>query len=186
MNDNVFYGCSSLEEIRFLGPVPQIIHTELGHGDMLFRTCDKLSSVALSTSCGWKNIPKDRFVKVTFVDGYDEQEVTYWKDWTKMEYIVSHGTTPPKIGDSFTEFQKWNIRVRVPSSALAAYQNTPVWKDFYFLNGGAETLGITDVETEDENSVKCPIYDLNGVRVDNPVPGHVYIRNGKKYVIGRH
>lgn len=76
--------------------------------------------------------------------------------------------------------------MRVPSSALAAYQNTPVWKDFYFLNGGAETLGITDVETEDENSVKCPIYDLNGVRVDNPVPGHVYIRNGKKYVIGRH
>lgn len=175
--------CTNLENISFQGPIPQIIPNNDG---VIFDGCDKLLSVYLSTSEGWKNLPQDRFVKVTFLDNYVETDITYWKNWTKLEYLVSFSAIPPKIGDSFSEFQKWNVRVRVPSSSLTTYQNTPVWKDFYFLNGGAETLGITDVETEDENSVKCPIYDLNGVRVDNPVPGHVYIRNGKKYVIGRH
>ena len=175
--------CTNLENISFQGPVPQIIPNNDG---VIFDGCDKLVSVSLSTGEGWKNLPQDRFVKVTFLDNYVETDITYWKNWTKLEYLVSFSAIPPKIGDSFSEFQKWNVRVRVPSSSLTTYQNTPVWKDFYFLNGGAETLGITDVETEDENSVKCPIYDLNGVRVDNPVPGHVYIRNGKKYVIGRH
>lgn len=182
IGNTAFKDCSNLEEISFMGDIPQMSLNE----NSTFENDDKLISVRLVTSKGWKNLPKDLFSKVTFLDNYVEDDITYWKEWTKLEYLVSFSTAPPKIGDSFTEFQKWNIRVRVPSSALAAYQNTPVWKDFYFLNGGAETLGITDVETEDENSVKYPIYDLNGMRVDNPVPGHVYIRNGKKYVIGRH
>jgi hypothetical protein len=43
--------------------------------------------------------------------------------------------------------------------------------------GGA--TGIAEVETGESDAF---IYDLNGVRVDNPKKG-VYVRNGKKFVV---
>ena len=177
--------CANLENITFEGPVPQIISEgDNSTSEELFERCDKLSSVSLSTGEGWKNLPKDQFVKVTFLNDYVEPDVTYWKEWTKLEYIVSFSAIPPKIGDSFSEFQKWNIRVRVPSSSLAAYQNAPVWKNFYFLNGGAETLGIEDVNVmQERNDPKHePVYDMNGRQVPRLVPGHIYVKNGRKFL----
>lgn len=179
INGDIVAQCTYLENISFEGSVPQIAPTEDG---VFFEGCDKLLSVSLSTSEGWKNIPQDKFVKVILLNNYVETDVTYWKNWTKLEYLVSFSAIPPKIGDSFSEFQKWNVRVRVPSSALETYKQTPVWKDFYFINGGAETLGIEgiDMKQDEQNNRIKPTYNVNGARISKPRKGTIYIRNGKK------
>ena len=68
---------------------------------------------------------------------------------------------------------------------MDAYKQAPVWKDFFFLAGGAETLGIeildADANTGNSKTAKA-IYNLNGVKVTEMLPGHIYIRNGKKFI----
>ncbi len=40
---------------------------------------------------------------------------------------------------------------------------------------------IGEIE-EDDFSIDSPIYNLQGIRVTKPVPGQLYIRNGKKFI----
>lgn len=118
---------------------------------------------------------------IIFLPGYEEGNVTHWNEWNSVQKIISLDTTPPMIGDSFSDFQKKNLRVFVPTSALEAYKNAPVWKDFFFLKAGAETTGIESVPVstvvDDEQ-----MYGIDGQRVDNPTPGSIYIKGNKKYV----
>lgn len=44
--------------------------------------------------------------------------------------------------------------------------------------------GIENVAVDAEDP-DAPMYDLYGRRITNPAPGTIYIRNGKKYVMGR-
>lgn len=128
---------------------------------------------------------KSQIIEITFSKDYEETDVTHWDEWTKLEYLTSLSETPPMIGDSFSRFQKWNLRVMVPTSALETYKNTPVWKDFFFLKGGAETTDIENIkqDTNDANITgNHSTYNLNGMKVFNTKPGHIYIRGGKKYV----
>ena len=104
---------------------------------------------------------------------------------TRLERLISLSETPPMIGDSFYRFQRWNLRVMVPTSALETYKNAPVWKEFFFLKGGAETTDIKNIkqDTNDANITgNHSTYNLNGMKVFNTKPGHIYIRGGKKYV----
>ena len=104
---------------------------------------------------------------------------------TRLERLISLSETPPMIGDSFSRFQKWNLRVMVPTSALETYKKTPVWEEFFFLKGGAETTDIENIkqDTNDANITgNHSTYKLNGMKVYNTKPGHIYIRGGKKYV----
>lgn len=41
--------------------------------------------------------------------------------------------------------------------------------------------GIDRVEVEPDDETYGPVYDLQGSRVENPQPGHIYIRNGSKF-----
>ena len=128
---------------------------------------------------------KSQIIEITFSEDYEETDVTHWDEWTKLEYLTSLSKTPPMIGDSFSRFQKWNLRVMVPTSALETYKNTPVWKDFFFLKGGAETTDIENIkqDTNDANITdNHSTYNLNGMKVYNTKPGHIYIRGGKKFV----
>lgn len=45
-----------------------------------------------------------------------------------------------------------------------------------------ETTGVSSIETDTE-AASGAFYDLNGVRVDEPLPGHIYIHNGKKVLV---
>lgn len=64
--------------------------------------------------------------------------------------------------------------------ANTAYLSTAISEDaksFIAVEGG-ETTGISEVETASDNVV----FNLNGMRVNNPSKG-LYIMNGKKYII---
>ena len=59
--------------------------------------------------------------------------------------------------------------------------------EFETGGGSQETDGVTQVETDDNNSVidleKEPVYDLQGRRVYPPFRRGIYIVRGKKFVI---
>lgn len=199
--DYAFYGCNTLKNIDLPNSIASI-------GDYAFRRCYSLESINIpssltsvcdstfeetltalniKTSKCLRVMPqlKSQIIEITFSEDYEETDVTHWDEWTKLEYLTSLSETPPMIGDSFSRFQKWNLRVMVPTSALETYKNTPVWKDFFFLKGGAETTDIENIKqnTNDANITgKNSTYNLNGMNVYYTKPGHIYIRGGKKYV----
>lgn len=52
---------------------------------------------------------------------------------------------------------------------------------FLALNPLGES-GIEDVVIIPGNNSDAPIYNLQGIQIKNPVPGQIYIQNGKKYI----
>ena len=53
------------------------------------------------------------------------------------------------------------------------------------LQGGAETTDIENIkqDTVEANTTRnLSTYNLNGMKVYNTKPGHIYIRGGKKFV----
>ena len=42
--------------------------------------------------------------------------------------------------------------------------------------------GVNDIITDKADPAEAPVYDLMGRRVTNPLPGSVYIRNGRKFI----
>ena len=46
--------------------------------------------------------------------------------------------------------------------------------------GGVEDIVIDRPAADDPDA---PVYNLQGIPVTDPVPGHVYIRNGRKFIL---
>lgn len=61
---------------------------------------------------------------------------------------------------------------------LKGTQDMAIWA-LNLWPGGAGLRGVVvDVENAD-----LPIYNLQGIQVTNPVPGHIYIRGGQKFIL---
>ena len=201
IGDYAFYGCNTLKNIDIPNSIASI-------GDYAFRRCYSLTSINIpssvtsvcdstfvetvtalniETSKCLRVMPqlKSQIIEITFSDDYEETDVTYFNEWTRLERLISLSETPPMIGDSFSKFQKKNLRVIVPTTALEVYKKTPVWEEFFFLKGGAETTDIENIKQDTNNANitgNHSTYNLNGMKVYNTKPGHIYIRGGKKYV----
>lgn len=97
----------------------------------------------------------------------------------EMKVLVSLSLVPPRISDTFTDGQKQNLEVLVPCGTLSDYKLAPVWKDFWKISESSVTEiknpWIKEYQTKQR-------YDLNGQRVDRPIPGTVYILNGKRFI----
>lgn len=52
---------------------------------------------------------------------------------------------------------------------------------FLALNPQGES-GVEDIVIIPGNNSDSPIYNLQGIRINAPAPGQVYIQNGKKYI----
>ena len=193
---NAFSGCSGLTSVTIPNSVKSI-------DKEAFSGCSALTSVILGKSvtaisstafedCGdivfevLSDAPLARLSELNTKEiilgkGFEEMYITNWKEWTSFEKIYAKDSTPPVISDSFSEYQKKNLQVIVPTEALEAYKAAPVWKDFWLLEGGAETAGVEGVTlpTADED---LPVYGLDGRRVKTTVPEHIYIKGGKKFV----
>ena len=49
------------------------------------------------------------------------------------------------------------------------------------LNPAGE-VSVESVINDNINDANAPIYNLQGIRINNPLPGEIYIQNGKKYI----
>ncbi len=120
----------------------------------------------------------------------------FFKDCPKLKEIVCLGETPMEIAniDNFKEKNLWvdntaeeftfmdNIDkcvLKVPAGSEALYRAHPVWGRFKtilgFENGDYESTAICAPEADDA-ACEPVYYNLQGMRVKDPVKGRLYIR----------
>ena len=106
---NEFKGCTNLENVEIGNSVRTI-------GDWAFSGCSKLNIFTFGNSV--ESIGKEAF-----------------SDCTALTQLISHATTPPTCGDqALDDINKWTCKLFVPKGSLAAYQQAPQWKEFFFIN----------------------------------------------------
>jgi hypothetical protein len=141
----------------------------------------KSSTVKYSASVDYTvNLPADmKIAKVAFY-GYDNYDSdAYIKSFNGTQYGTTDYVFPAKNGDDMNY---------VTHTLTAA---SPIAGNFTFSLGNKQcclilTLyqsnGSTAITLPVTNEHQTSLYNLHGVRVDNPAKG-IYIRNGKKVII---
>ena len=93
--------------------------------------------------------------------------------------VACDALTPPTIPSQwvFSYDTCNNAELIVPEEATDAYMNANGWKEAF---GNRVTTGVENAMVED---TECgAYYNLQGIRVDNPRSGNLYIHNGKKLI----
>ena len=109
ISDNVFLNSTGLKDIIIGEDV-----TKLGY--RAFYGCTELDSITIGSRV--ETIGKDAF--------YNCKKITK---------IVCRATTPPVCDVmALDDINKWNCTLSVPKGSLAAYQQAPQWKEFFFIN----------------------------------------------------
>lgn len=109
---------------------------------------------------------------------------------TNMENLVLKPTTPPAVDGllaHYIDMKKdgvdWNpytyTTLHVPEGCVDAYRNHPEWGRFQNIVGDANGVEAT---TDDADAYILDVYDINGIRIAEPLPGRINIirwSNGK-------
>lgn len=93
--------------------------------------------------------------------------------------VACDAVTPPAIPSKwvFSYDTCNNAELIVPEEATDAYMNANGWKEAF---GNRVTTGVENAMVEDTEG--GAYYNLQGIRVDNPRSGNLYIHNGKKLI----
>lgn len=93
--------------------------------------------------------------------------------------VACDAVTPPAIPSKwvFSYDTCNNAELIVPEEATDAYMNANGWKEAF---GNRVTTGVENAMVEDTDG--GAYYNLQGIRIDNPRSGHLYIHNGKKLI----
>ena len=154
---SAFYNCNSLLDVEIPEGVELI-------GEEAFLLCTSLKEIALPSTL--REIGTHAFSQCN-----------------NIKRIYSEALTPPACDqNTFFGISSW-IPVAVPLGTGDAYRNAPGWNYFHFF---VETddfpTGVESVVSEGMGVQDQQMYDLSGKRIQNPVPGEIYIRNGKKFI----
>ena len=117
------------------------------------------------------------------------------ENWKSIEGIYCAAETPPvcidsdvnpgwtpfgMYGDDFINRTPQDTPVYVPVGSAELYRNAWGWN--YFTNFiEMDFSGIQDCPM-DEGDRRDEIYDMLGRKVERPIPNHLYIKNGRKYI----
>lgn len=118
--------------------------------------------------------------EVTFGRNITEIDHRAVEFWTIETMSLLNPTPPIANASNFTNTEYMNLKVYVPEGSLEAYQQAPVWRNFWNLQEKTFT-GIETVETDDSGT-DAVIYDMQGRKLDVPKAG-LNIINGKKVMI---
>lgn len=116
----------------------------------------------------------------------------YWKN---VKEIYCAAQTPPlcynstinpgscpfgQYGSTFANRTRQDIPVYVPIGSAEAYRNAWGWD--YFTNFiEMDFSGVNEIFNS-EDITSDAVYDVLGRKVSNPIPGHLYIKQGKKFI----
>ncbi len=100
---------------------------------------------------------------------------------TCMHSTLNPGNSPwGRYGSDFENRTRQDIPIYVPIGTADLYRNAWGWD--YFSNFiEMDFSGVQDIIADDE-TISNTIYDMLGMKVTNPIPGHLYIKNGKKFI----
>ena len=204
----LFVGCNSLSEVILPEDVKAIeqnafaeslvtkvvIPDGIKHiGERAFYRNLKLASMQLPSTL--RSIGPNAFA---YCSGLTEIDLSYnlteigknaFRKCTGLTVIRSHMSKPCEI--TAKTFEGVKAKLTVPKGTGSLYAAADYWSDFTDIE---ETEEEPKEPTEDtptgiiaENPLRRAndgvIYDLQGIRVQNPVEGHIYIQNGCKFVM---
>ena len=156
-----FYDCSGLTSVTIPNSVKSI-------GYEAFSGCSGLTSVTIGSS-------------VTSIGQYAFKGCSDLTDvYCYAEKVPSTGTDVFK--DSYVEY----ATLHVPAGAMEKYNVADPWSGFGKIVVLTEQeTGIEELEAENANNNDAPVYNLNGVRMQNAdnLPKGIYIKGGKKFII---
>ncbi len=83
--------------------------------------------------------------------------------------------------DRMSQPQTESCTLEVPHGTLSAYQAAEQWKEFFFIQEGEASTGISNIVVQPTTDTST-YHTLDGREVKNPGKG-IYIVNGKKVLI---
>lgn len=103
---------------------------------------------------------------------------TAFYNCASIRTVTCDALTPPTIPSQwvFSYYTCNNAELIVPEEATEAYKNANGWSVF----ANRVTTGVENAMVEDTEG--GAYYNLQGIRIDNPRSGHLYIHNGKKLI----
>lgn len=193
--EGMFAECKSLKEISIPTNVTEIKASAFENagleGSLVFENLSALDKKALS---GVAHVSE-----LHFPASMQRIGMLACEGMTGLKSIYCAAAIPPVCemetnGSSVSSFGYLNrtddavtprdIPVYVPVGTAELYRNATGWD--YFTNfieiDEFPVSGVTSI-TADKHTATDAIYDLTGIRVDHPLKGHIYIRNGKKIVL---
>lgn len=184
ITDSAFSYCYSLEEVN-INPYCENIEEDA------FICCITLKQVSLNN--GLKYIGERAFNScsgVTEIALPPSLEKLGYGCFTYAKNVSCAATIPPICGTRPEHSDHWPFGT--PQEMENSVLNVPIGTaDLYSLAAGWEYFGeiietddfpwssVTEIDA-DRNSSNGVLYDLNGQQVKNPIPGTIYIKDGKK------
>ncbi len=202
----IFASCFNMTQVTFSGELEEI-------PEGLFYCCDGISKVKFPT--GTKVIDRNAFALCANLkdvslpetleaigrEAFSEcsidtlrlpDKVRYLGPWCfsteELKVVLCHAQTPP-VSDydpypAFYSKSLSNIPLYVPIGCKEKYQEQWQWNEFGKIIE-TDFSSSTPTMESDVETIDNLYYDLTGLKVDRPIPGHIYIRNDKKIVFGR-
>lgn len=96
----------------------------------------------------------------------------------ELKFIEDKANTPQILAeDLFSEEEMYGrVELRVPASSVEAYQSADIWSKFNAIVASSPA-GVEILEKESVEDLRVTdVYNLNGVRIEAPVPGLNIIR----------
>ena len=158
-----FQYCRGLTSVTIPNSVTSI-------GERAFEDCSGMTSVTIGNSV--TSIGYDAFrccSKLTNVYCYSEKVPSTKRD---------------AFEDSYVEY----ATLHVPAESIEDYKATAPWSSFGKIVALTEeemAAGVEEIGAEDANSNDAPVYNINGMKMQNAdnLPAGIYIKNGKKYMV---
>ncbi len=169
--------CARLLEIRLPNTIYQL-------DSFFFNECYNLPSIVVPDSVRYINNMVFGYCRslenLTLGQSVEEISFNAFFRCKALKDVTCRSMTPPNFEGDFEEEVYAAATLYVPAEALEDYLAASPWNKF----GKIESIetGIGDVTVEGDDA-EVPVYDLMGRRIVNPIPGQIYIRNGKKLVL---
>jgi hypothetical protein len=181
IGDYAFMGCTNLTSVTVNNDAPLTI------GRYAFNGCESLNSIPanVATIADYAFAGCDGMTNMTLNATVDSIGSCAFADCTALTSIYNKRGIPLTISPSvFKDITQSNVKLFVPSSS--AYEKASVWKEFKVAQEilkKSKSLKEFLKELQNSQDKDVNIFNINGQKVKDVVPGQIYIINGQKIYI---